>query len=378
MAVIKGDASDNVLIGTRESDSLSGFGGDDRLYGLRGNDDLDGGEGADLMSGRVGDDIYWVDNPGDRVAERRGEGFFDQVRSTVSYALNRNVEHLVLLGTADIDGLGNAAENILIGNAGANRLNGRGGYDRMEGGKGNDIYVVDDDGGPFDEVVEYAGEGVDTVRLALPGIYHLPDNVENLIISDRSSAIRHNVDGNNLDNDIHLGDGADFGQGGEGADRISGLGGNDGLLGELGDDRLIGGDGDDELVGGEGQDYIFGGQGQDIIDLSDADMARDRLYYDVNPTPENADSIEGFIHKQDRFFLNRSVYAGLTSDGRLDPDAFHVGSNAADAEDRIIYNKAQGKVYYDPDGAGGAAMSLIATLVDRPVLSHVDFVAYGG
>ncbi|HEX8256202.1 MAG TPA: hypothetical protein VF589_01105 [Allosphingosinicella sp.] len=56
MAVIKGDSGDNVLIGTRESDSLSGFGGDDRLYGLRGNDDLDGGEGADLMVGRFGDD----------------------------------------------------------------------------------------------------------------------------------------------------------------------------------------------------------------------------------------------------------------------------------------------------------------------------------
>jgi Ca2+-binding RTX toxin-like protein len=268
MAVIKGDAGVNMLIGTRESDSLSGFGGDDRLYGLRGNDDIDGGEGADLMSGRVGDDIYWVDDLGDRVVERLDEGFFDQVRSTVSYVLTRNVEHLVLIGTADIDGYGNALENILIGNEGGNVLNGRGGLDRLEGRAGNDVYVVDDldqevdsYGVGLDRVIERAGEGIDTVRLGVRlNEYLLPDNVENLIMLEGSFA-----DGNDLDNFIRGSDQASFIAGGDGADRILGRGGNDFLEGGAGTDVLIGGEGNDTLTdGGEGG-RVYGGLGNDII-----------------------------------------------------------------------------------------------------------------
>lgn len=382
MAVIEGNRNDNLLIGTRESDSLSGLGGDDRLYGRRGNDDLDGGFGADLMAGRVGDDVYWVDDLGDRVSELLDEGFFDQVRSSVSYVLTRNVEHLVLIGTADIDGYGNALENILVGNEGDNLLDGRDGLDRLEGRAGNDVYVVGGDGEDFDQVVEHAQEGVDTVRLNDDEVYQLSDNVENVVVIKRSadfSDFGASVRGNDLDNAIYGGAFRDGLEGGGGDDRIRGREGHDTLRGGSGDDRLFGGDGDDALYGNDdGRDYIFGGRGRDTIELRFDDMAEDRLYYDVNPEPENADFILGFSPGEDRFFLDRSVYAGLTSNWRLDRDAFHLGSSAADAEDRIVYNRVDGKLHYDPDGTGGAAMSLIATLTDKPELSHIDFVAYGG
>ena len=53
---------------------------------------LNGGAGADTMTGNGGDDTYFVDNVGDQAIEAAGGGLFDQVRSSVSYALGDHVE----------------------------------------------------------------------------------------------------------------------------------------------------------------------------------------------------------------------------------------------------------------------------------------------
>jgi serralysin len=54
-------------------------------------------------------------------------------------------------------------------------------------------------------------------------------------------------------------------------------------------------------------------------------------------------------------------------------DAFHVGSAAADKEDRIVYNQAKGDLYYDADGKGGASKVLFAHLTDGTKLGFEDF-----
>ena len=51
------------------------------------------------------------------------------------------VENLTLLGTGDINGTGNALNNIITGNAGSNVLNGAAGNDTLTGGAGNDAFV---------------------------------------------------------------------------------------------------------------------------------------------------------------------------------------------------------------------------------------------
>jgi Ca2+-binding RTX toxin-like protein len=69
MATRTGTPGNDGLSGTAFSDILRGLGGDDRLRALGSADELDGGTGADQMTGGAGDDLYLVDNRGDRVIE---------------------------------------------------------------------------------------------------------------------------------------------------------------------------------------------------------------------------------------------------------------------------------------------------------------------
>jgi Ca2+-binding RTX toxin-like protein len=227
--IIGGTAANDILVGTDEGDSISGKGGNDTLYGGKGSDNLDGGPGADLMVGGYGDDVFWVDDVGDRAVEGANQGFDDAVYSTVSFHIQTNVENLVLRGTANINGNGNSRDNIIVGNSGANHLNGGGGTDRLEGGNGNDVYVGDLN----DTFFESPGGGTDTLRedfsmADLATWYTMPDNIENLTMTGWRTSLR--IDGNALDNLIR---------------------------GSSGPEELRGMDGNDHLFGGAGDDYIF-------------------------------------------------------------------------------------------------------------------------
>ena len=62
------------------------------------------------------------------------------------YRLTANVENLILVGSADLQGYGNAENNTLAGNDGNNILDVGAGTDTMHGGLGNDAYFVDNIG----------------------------------------------------------------------------------------------------------------------------------------------------------------------------------------------------------------------------------------
>ena len=138
VTLFTGTSGKDTLSGAATNDTLNGLAGNDTLYGLAGNDTLDGGSGSDSMVGGLGDDLYVVDSSQDRVTELTNQGT-DAVNSSISYALGNYVEHLTLLGSAAINGTGNALNNQLQGNAAANTLSGGAGGDTLLGGLGADV-----------------------------------------------------------------------------------------------------------------------------------------------------------------------------------------------------------------------------------------------
>ncbi|KUR71632.1 hypothetical protein AQZ52_08430 [Novosphingobium fuchskuhlense] len=117
---------------------------------------LDGRGGADILAGGGGNDVYVVDNSADKIIEQGNDGV-DTVKSTVSYTLGDNVENLILMGTAAINGTGNMGNNDISGNDAANTLSGGAGIDTLRGLGGNDILIG---GQGLDSL--FGGAGADT------------------------------------------------------------------------------------------------------------------------------------------------------------------------------------------------------------------------
>ena len=72
-------------------------------------------------------------------------------------------------------------------------------------------------------------------------------------------------DGNNFNDDVVGGPGADSIAGQAGFDFIAGCAGDDELRGGLNGDEVRGGSGNDQIFGGRGHDTLIGGKGNDVI-----------------------------------------------------------------------------------------------------------------
>ncbi len=236
LATLAGGLIENATLTGSAALKATGHAGVNHLIGNDGANSLDGDDGADILDGGKGADVYMVDNLGDQVIETLAgaAGGIDLVKSEVSFTLGTNVEKLTLLGSDNIDAIGNSLNNTLIGNAGANVFNGGTGSDAMTGGKGDDTYIVDVAG---DTVIEAAGGGTDTVESSVTFSLATRVNVENL---ELTGVGKINGTGNALANSIT---------------------GNDA------DNKLIGGAGNDTLVGGKGADHLTGGTGRDTYDF---------------------------------------------------------------------------------------------------------------
>jgi Ca2+-binding RTX toxin-like protein len=178
---------ENATVGSAAGGRIVGTNGwGNVLTGNAGADTLDGRTGADTMRGMGGNDIYYVDNAGDRVEEDAVSGT-DTVYVTVNgYTLPANVEHGAintttgltlrgngsvnhLYGNAGIDTLFGAANNdLLFGFGGNDTLDGGLGADRLTGGEGKDIFVLRFGEARGDVVADFEGVGAssgDIIRL---------------------------------------------------------------------------------------------------------------------------------------------------------------------------------------------------------------------
>jgi Ca2+-binding RTX toxin-like protein len=382
------------------------------IQGNAGANLLDGGAGADSMKGSGGDDTYVVDNIGDKVGENvAGEGV-DTVRSSVTFVLGQFVENLVLTGTGAINGTGSAFGNSISGNDAANVLNGGEGADLLAGGKGDDTYVVDS---LADVVTEVAAGGIDTVKSSVR--FTLGAEVENLVLTGSASiagtgnALENKITGNAAANTIDGSSGADTMAGGAGDDLygvdnvadkvVEGAGGgfdtvksfvSFSLAGQQieslqlkgsaaingtgnGLDNVIGGNAAaNSLSGGIGADQLYGRGGNDTLD---GGTGADSFYFDAAlNAATNVDTIAGFSIADDTIMLDRTIFSGIAVSGELAAGAFVVGTAAADADDRILYDSGTGKIFYDADGSGQGAALLFAQVAAGTALTSADFTAY--
>jgi Ca2+-binding RTX toxin-like protein len=285
--------------------------GFENLIGSAFADTLTGAAGVNTLIGGAGNDTYTVQDTGDIIVELASEGI-DTVQSSVTYALAANVESLTLTGSTAINGTGNALDNILTGNTGANTLT---------GGVGNDTYIIQN---TTDVVTELANEGTDAIQSSVT--YTLGNNIENLTLTGTSAI---NGTGNALANII---------------------------TGNTGVNVLNGGAGNDILVGGAGADtFVF----NSLLGTSNVDAISDFSVVDDTINLENTGT---------------GLFTALTATGVLAANALWTGTAAHLATDRIIYDSATGKLYYDADGTGATAQVQFATIGTGLALTNVDFL----
>ena len=356
--LIPGSAYDDTLVGLAGNDTLNALDGNDLLNGGAGNDVLNGGAGIDTASyadalkavkvdlaltgpqntaGAGIDTLTSIENlVGSNFADLlKGNDFANHIEGGAA------ADKLYGFGGADVlDGgtgadqlYGGTGNDILLGGDGADSLDGGSGADAMAGGLGNDKYWVDDAG---DTVTEQSvidpgtGKeigGVDWVYSSID--YRLDPNVENLVLLDGFGNL--NGTGNELKNTI------------------------------------TGNSGDNVLNGGAGADVLTGGAGADTF------------VFDVLGTSAQHDTVKDFVSGTDKIQLSVSVFAGLSSYGlgTLDDAELTFGTKATAPNQHLIYNSTSGALFYDADGAGGAAQIQIATLTGHPALAAHDITLIG-
>jgi Tol biopolymer transport system component len=139
----------------------------------------------------------------------------------------------------------------------------------------------------------------------------------------------------------------------------SGLAGSDTLIGGIGNDSLSGGDGNDILVGGFGIDTLMGGSGSDK--------------FTFNSPTDGIDTISDFnAGEGDQILVSASGFGGGLAVGNLPSSQFIIGSSAANAGDRFIYNSSTGALFFDPDGNALQGQVQLAVLSSNPPLTSND------
>lgn len=379
------------LVGTNDYDTLSGGYGDDEIIGLLRDDVLHGDQDNDTLYGDYGNDTLYGDSGEDTLYGGYGKDMLDGGEGND-----------LLFGEEGTDSLVGGLGNDIL-NGGVDDLM----SDTLSGGIGNDTYYIGY--GAVDVIIDNGlATDVDTVIMPYQlTVYRLPTGIENGEVTDGTQ--RAELSGNNTNNALKGNDGKNT------------------LLGGLGDDTLIGGLGGDRVNGGSGNDTIFldtansqpaatalngnpkgaggssssssnrnysnAGPGNDTIigsasiDVIDGNIGSDVLTgkegadifkFSTEPNASNIDTITDFTLGIDKINLSEKVFNALDKT-TLAPGVFLSGNgaeNALDNNDYLIYNTANGKLYYDADASGIASFPIQIALLGtttHPVLTSSDF-----
>ena len=376
-------ANVTVNLGTGIASGFASIAGIEQVRGGDGDDTLTGGaSGGDVntLIGNEGDDTFFINDSADIVSESNGTaGGIDLVNATVSYTLtDPDVENLTLLGTADINGTGNASANVLTGNSGNNILNGAGGVDTasyanatagvtvslttvgaqntvgagtdtlvsienltgsnqadtltgntvanvLSGGGGNDTLVATTDnvrdtldGGAGTDTADYSTSTAGlTVNLGGAAPIVVGGTGTTAATSDVIVSVEN----------ITTGSGADTISGSNAVNTLNGGGGADIINGDGGADIIVGGAGTDTISGGTGQDTLTGGADKDtFVYATTAEASTNATNFDIITDFVTAgassdiidlsaiDAIQGLAGNQAFTFINSGIF---TAPGQL-------------------------------------------------------------
>jgi len=129
---------------------------------------------------------------------------------------------------------------------------------------------------------------------------------------------------------------------------------------------ITGNEGDNKLSGGFGNDILKGGSGKDTF-----------IFNSALDKSTNVDSILDFSTKFDSIWLDNAVFTkvgrGSAAGVKFKADMFVEGTRAKDREDRLVYDKKTGLLYYDQDGTGSKSQVKIATIINKTTLKFDDF-----
>ena len=281
----------------------------------------------------------------------------DTLQSSLTRTLTANVENLKLIGTAAINGTGNAGNNLLTGNSGNNILTGLAGNDTYSFLAntilGTDTITETTTGGT--DTLNFSGTN-NQVRLNLGSITNQTVVTGNLILKLSAVDVIENVIGGNS------------------GDRLTGNSLSNSLEGNGGNDNLSGGNGADTLTGGIGDDILTGGAGNDNFAYVTGKT--------FTTSDIGLDTLTDFTPTADKLILSKTTFSALTS---IVGHGFSQATNFAVVEDDflvetsnafIVYSSNSGSLFYNQNGnvAGLGTGAEFAVLISNPILNSNDFI----
>jgi Ca2+-binding RTX toxin-like protein len=431
-----GSIHDDALIGTEGANAFYGLNGNDTLIGGEGSDTLDGGSGDDTLKGGGGADQLiggqGIDTADYSLSPLIGIGVVVSLESGAVWNGDAQGDTLSgienVIGSAYHDSLqGDGGANLLRGMNGGDLLNGLAGDDRLEGGAGNDdlmggsgidvmiggtgddSYAVDD---ASDTVIEYAGQGLDTVRTSVSYVLAPGADIEGLFAAGPFGGAPLELTGNAGGNHVRGNFGNNRIDGGAGVDQMDGLAGDDLYFVDNADDSVaeLGGYGLDEvrtnvswtltagadveilrtsdddgaaaidLTGNASGNVLRGNNGSNVLNgrAGDDELTglggQDFFLFDTAlDAAFNIDAIADFNVADDTIMLDDDIFSSSLGLGTLAGSQFVIGPVASDANHRIIYDDATGNLFYDSDGTGASAAIQFAQVSAGLALTNFDF-----
>ena len=176
------------------------------------------------------------------------------------------------------------------------------------------------------------------------------------------NAQANTITGNSLGNLLY---------GANGDDALLGAKGNDVLIGGRGDDAIDGGEGDDALSGGVGDDALNGGIGADALR---GGLGSDRFIFDKARV--GVDRIEDFDAGEDHIVIDASGFGGGLRAGDLAGNRLVQSATPSATQNfgQFLYDRDDGRLYFDENGTGAGGVTLFAQLDGAPSIGASDFI----